>query len=933
MADSLDQEQRQPLTAPRSPEIATPATAAQTPTQTTPTRHRIGYARAPSVSFLDERLTKGAMERTDERQITSGPKDATTGHGLGIDVRTPSPSKTPQVNVQTIRRTPVGRKSTSDQRTPDSGKPLLSPPSTGGLSGSTSYDVAFDDFNFDTSYMGAKSMANQSTPSFQSVNAPSEYPSSTKNLLHKSTTSSMQQRFNEFTPRHVCSSSTHFKRGMNNWLAITIVLLSIFSTAFSGIFLGIALNGPRYSDFIGKDGKLTISSAAFLTSFFAKMIELSFVTVVVAFLGQSLTRRAYRKEADPGVTLAEMSMRSWIVQPGTMFTHWETVRYASGSLLGVIALIAAIVALLYTSAATALVQPQLKFSGWEKRLLQAPVMTSFANTNYLQQTCKTPITTALDDEEDITNTCIQIEHASQAYHNYMHWIGTWTDVAFGGNGTRDLSTRPPGWALLNDNTTVTAPWINQKDPYLWHDTRWVINNITMAMPHPGVVSAAIDPGNDIMQPNEMNGLGIYSIRASVPVPYVNVICAMGLSKSDLKPVVYELWDNAEPISDYGTWPHQLENARYDYPYLGGTPFDDVFKWGEKHGDKNWPPIFAKVPEDYNTLINDTTEVAGPGNMGYGRTSVYILGKGGDVDAMGFATKDNYALCELRVGQTPHCFTQYNASSSVGTLEAICEDPNDDMRYIKSMTNATGVLSADWPNVASMWLRSINMNSGLLNSNSSNARLWTEFILTYSNSSINWETNGVQLSMALPSPAEALAVMSGCTLLQSAQDAPFVLFWDYSSPYLNAPQIQYFNASVRAQQYASGGMPGYQRGFHLILFTDFVINIIVLVYWFVHREWYTDFSDPTNLFSLAINSPPSEKLAECTCGGGERSGERFRYGWKLGREDGHVFMESPEFNEMEESPELKRQRGFSETYEMVKSPVVKVTERFRRKSNA
>jgi hypothetical protein len=38
------------------------------------------------------------------------------------------------------------------------------------------------------------------------------------------------------------------------------------------------------------------------------------------------------------------------------------VRYAGGSGLGIIAVIAAIAALLYTSAATALVQPQLKVS-------------------------------------------------------------------------------------------------------------------------------------------------------------------------------------------------------------------------------------------------------------------------------------------------------------------------------------------------------------------------------------------------------------------------------------------------------------------------------------------------------------------------------------------------------------------------------------------
>lgn len=185
-----------------------------------------------------------------------------------------------------------------------------------------------------------------------------------------------------------------------------------------------------------------------------------------------------------------------------------------------------------------------------------------------------------------------------------------------------------------------------------------------------------------------------------------------------------------------------------------------------------------------------------------------------------------------------------------------------------------------------------------------------------------------LSMALPSPAEALAVMSGNTLLQSVQDAPFVEFWNYSSPYLTESQTQYFNASVRAQQYASGGILNYQKGFYIVLFTVFAINIIILAYWIFHREWYNDFSDPTNLFSLAINSPPSEKLAECSCGAGPNKGEQYKYHWRLGNDGGHVYMESPEVNEMEESPGVRKRR-WSDRFEKVTSPVVKAAGRWRK----
>ena len=923
MADSLDQEQRQPLhyEGSRTPEPATQNTTVRSPPQPAPARHRVGYARAPSVSFID---FKGNMEATDGDAILPAQQDTGASHGLGIDVGSSSPSKTPQLYTQTIRRTPVGSKRPSDQTTPDSGKPLLSPPSTGGLSGSTRFDAVFDDW--DTTYLGVKHPAKHSQTSLHSTNPPSVAQNSERGLLHKSTTASMRDQYDDF--KHVCSSSTRFKQGMSNWLAVTIILLSIFSTFFSGAFLIIALRGPRYGRRVGTDGVLTISTAAFLTSLFAKMIELSFVTVFVAYLGQSLARKAFRREENPGVTLAEMSMRNWVVQPGNLFTHWQSVRYAAASWLGIIALIATIVAMLYTSAATALVQPQLKFSAWERRSLQGPVTASFANPMFIQERCKTPI--QYDDLADAQGTCIQLEHASQAYHNYMQWIGQWHDFALSGNGTRDLRTRPPGWALLHDNTTVTAPWIalNHSQPRTKRGTNWFINNITMAMPHAGVVQAAVDPANGIMQPDELNGLGIYSIRASVPVPFVNVLCVMNLAKSDLKPIVYGLWERGDPKVDIDIWPEQIGYGDYD-PYLGGTPFDDIFQWGLDYGSYNWPPIFPKVPIDYNTIINDTTGLAK-----WGRTSVYILGKGGPVDAVNTPTNDNYALCQLQVGQTPNCSTRYNASSNVGTLEAICNDPDDDMRYFKSMSNATtgmAGLSPDWPNIASMWIRSINLNSGILNSNASNARLWTELILT--NASYNWATSDVEFSIALPSPAEALAVMAGCTLLQSAQDAPFVTFWNYSTTSLDEPQTQWFNASVRAQEYASGGQKGYQKAFFLVLVLVFLINVFVLIYWFVHREWYTDFSDPPNLFSFAINSPPSEKLAECTCGGGPQSGERFKYYWKLGQDGGHVYMESPEIVEMTDSPNLrKRRRTLSEAFESMSSPVAKAAERFKRRSN-
>jgi hypothetical protein len=53
------------------------------------------------------------------------------------------------------------------------------------------------------------------------------------------------------------------------------------------------------------------ATATLLSALFAKTVELSFVTVFVAFLGQVLSRKAFQRKSN-GITIAEMSMRSWV---------------------------------------------------------------------------------------------------------------------------------------------------------------------------------------------------------------------------------------------------------------------------------------------------------------------------------------------------------------------------------------------------------------------------------------------------------------------------------------------------------------------------------------------------------------------------------------------------------------------------------------------
>ncbi|OQO09097.1 hypothetical protein B0A48_05988 [Cryoendolithus antarcticus] len=859
-------------------------------------RHRPGYARVPSVSVVDELFFEDGGVLGDSRRAAKWHPNPNDGLGIAVPGST---GRSESVVTPPLRK-PVTSGNVTDSpeaATPGSAKPHMSPPSTGGFLGSTRFDSNFGDVRTSyNSYAGNKHQAHHSQASLNSFKQPSVYAHSEAGLL------SVRTKYDDFAPDQHCRSAIAFKRGRLTWLSATIMILSIYSTIMSAIFLIVALRGPRYGRTIRTNGALTISGATVLTTFFAKTIELSFITVIVALLGQALARRAHDKAAR-GITLAEISMRSWILQPGTLITHWESVRYAGITLLGVISLLAAVMAMLYVTAANALVQPQLKFNEWQPTVMQGLVKSSFANPKYIASDCKYPIPADVDPSDGST-TCLQLEHSAMAFHNYYGYLNTWHDVAYSGNGSADLASRPKGYALLHDNTTIIAPWIEQEFANnmtaLYKEHNIIVLNVSMAMPHVGVISAAIDSINGIMQPEDLDGLGIYRIKASLPSPVVHVLCAT-LTEEQLLPLTLSAWENA-------TSPDSLMPSGFNAsdPYLGGTKLDAIFGWGEAYGEFKWPPVFPKLPIGYNTIINETTGIP------YGRDAVYLVGNSTAI--MRATGEIAYPLCQVRVSQTPICYTTYNASSSGASMEAIC-GTNDPLQYNHSLGNATSgnfSLNKDWPNIASMWIKSISLDGGLVDANGSNSRLLNQLV-----------TLDSKLNLALPSISEALAVMAGYTLLQSTKDTPFVEFWNYSALSIEPGQYQYFNASIQAQQYQSGGNVPYQRAFVVILFAVFILNLCALVYFLTHRDWYTDLSEPSNLFGILINSPPSRELAEA-CGGGP-TGEQFRSSWKLQDDGGHLYMESMDPNQAAESPSMRRRRKLSEGFEMMASPIRKATE--------
>jgi hypothetical protein len=165
-----------------------------------------------------------------------------------------------------------------------------------------------------------------------------------------------------------------------------------------------------------------------------------------------------------------------------------------------------------------------------------------------------------------------------------------------------------------------------------------------------------------------------------------------------------------------------------------------------------------------------------------------MGQGGDGTA-GPNMTGIYSLCKIDVDITPYCSTKYTAGGSGGRMEALCGDPNASdedpdakpvgkMAYINSMTNATverGI--ANWRDVGTDWSNSLSLGTGLSDGEASNSRLLMQLQLVPAGG-LDADPNNldVKLNDLLPSMSEAIAVLSGCTLLKSFIDAPFVPFW-------------------------------------------------------------------------------------------------------------------------------------------------------------
>ncbi len=195
----------------------------------------------------------------------------------------------------------------------------------------------------------------------------------------------------------------------------------------------------------------------------------------------------------------------------------------------------------------------------------------------------------------------------EAFHNYLSFLGNWSainDNGWGNGTSTDLSKRPPVFGLLNDNTTVTGQWVQTSHSDMtanFEKFRRVINNVTMSFPHANVLPAARNRINNILQPEDLNGVGQYMVRASVVSPTINVLCVNAMS-SEIDPLIYTNWPNSTTENTTGIpgqvhaanpqYIGEMNSTRWDQRFLNSTPVDDIFEWGPKYNRS--PAAFPQV---------------------------------------------------------------------------------------------------------------------------------------------------------------------------------------------------------------------------------------------------------------------------------------------------------------------------------------------------
>lgn len=354
-------------------------------------------------------------------------------------------------------------------------------------------------------------------------------------------------------------------------------------------------------------------------------------------------------------------------------------------------------------------------------------------------------------------------------------------------------------------------------------------------------------------------MGTYFLEASVVSPTMHTLCARA-SEEELTPLIYAKWPgiHIDQNFTFQNWPQAYNLSTFD-DLNRSTVMDDIFEMGTKY--QRQPPVFPKYPRAQNTLVYTEAIFGDPFD------TIYLLaGTPSDLEN----GTQNYTLCSMYVTLDPQCSTTFHASWSGASIGTNCAPGNQLAYSVKYPQAPTNVRVPSWTAVSTDWALAIALNGGLVDADAALPRQITQFMPT-----------SPSLQSNMPSMAEALAVLGGCTLLLSSEGTTFQHEWNFDTVtapngILRRPVREAFDASLSYQDYASGGTRTAEQVFILVLLIVCLLNVLCLVYFVRHGGLITDFTEPPILFDLTREPP---RLEEGKLRGRIMTGDSMRWSYR------------------------------------------------------
>ncbi|KAK6536204.1 hypothetical protein TWF281_000447 [Arthrobotrys megalospora] len=618
-------------------------------------------------------------------------------------------------------------------------------------------------------------------------------------------------------------------------LGVMILSLSIFSTVFSILFFLIAVTKPRYQNFIHATGHLSPTTASLLSAIFAKAIEISFVTVFTSYAGQVLSKRALKRNSK-GIRIADLLMKGWVYQPGSLLTTFPGLRHAGGTVLGVVILFVVLCVTLYTTAADSLVSPKLHFGKYGDGRLQGYVALTYANSTALASRCPAIISSSLDGPMNGSalpvsqTTCYRVHNSYQPLRDFTFFTDAWNGYRSDQSIPRnELNKRPVGWTTVG-NERYYGAWLEISGSE-------GLNNVTLAMPHGGIVPSVRNVTlNNLVQPETQSDFGNIDATASVLSPAINVICY----KLNQTAVQWFISNNSSDTRQGTLDPGAQQAFNFD-------PSSSQSLSTPSSG-RYLAPLFVSLPPPFNVAIFSSA--------GYTDPSMYVL------TAANATTTPSYSLCALRSLLTSRCSTNYLSASGGGNVTTNCSpnNPNALSRYLPSTRDTYQSQFKDI-STALAYALSLNVADAAL----------SRILGIFATSTVPG------FNPSLPSVAEALAILYANAIVLSSVNAQFGADEKSNSyagvdPYpYQLPTTESFHSRIRTIEYASGVSTGWQASFYVVLAGVMVLNLFCLVYFFVTRGLVFDITEIENLFCVAFNSRPDGSGTDVDGGVGRRDG--------------------------------------------------------------